>query len=95
MELDLIMKRKPSPSPWHIFQVFAEQYNMGKEEVAPIIEEEVNRYYNYLISESIQGYTNIRKVKNNINIDSEKWNYTLLPAWILTYKYKGKTYVLL
>ncbi len=72
---------------------FAEQYNMGKEEVAPIIEEEVNRYYNYLISESIQGYTNIRKVKNNINIDSEKWNYTLLPAWILTYKYKGKTYV--
>lgn len=72
---------------------FAEQYNMGKEEVAPIIEEEVNKYYNYLISESIQGYTNIRKIKNNINIDSEKWNYTLLPAWILTYKYKGKTYV--
>lgn len=72
---------------------FAEQYDIEKEKIEPMIEEQVNRYNNYLISESIQGYNNIRNVKNNIDLDVKSWNYTLLPAWILTYIYNGKTYI--
>lgn len=72
---------------------FAEQYNISKEEITPKIEEQVNRYSKSLINETISGYTQFNDVNSNINIISKDWNYTLLPAWILTFNYNGKTYV--
>ncbi len=72
---------------------FAEQYDIERDKIEPIIEEQVNRYYNYLVNESIQGYSNIKNIRNDIDLDVKSWNYTLLPAWILTYSYNGKTYV--
>lgn len=72
---------------------FAEQYNIKKEEIAPVIEKQAKKYFRYLIDESIGGYNRVRTIRNSIDIDLEKWNYTLLPAWILTYVYKNKTYV--
>lgn len=72
---------------------FAEQYDIGREKIEPTIEEQVNRYYKYLINESIQGYNNVKNIRNLIDLDVKSWNYTLLPAWILTYSYNGKTYV--
>lgn len=72
---------------------FAEQYDIDKEEIEPSIEEQVSRYNNNLVNESIQGYNSVKSIKNNVNLDAKAWNYTLLPAWILTYIYKGKTYI--
>lgn len=72
---------------------FAEQYDVDREKIEPTIEEQVNRYYNYLINESVQGYNNVKNIRNDINLDVKSWNYTLLPAWILTYIYNGKTYI--
>lgn len=72
---------------------FAEQYNISKEEVTPMIEGQVNRYYSYLVSEMVSGYDQVSSVDNGIDIKIDEWNYTLLPAWILTYLYNGKTYV--
>jgi DNA-directed RNA polymerase subunit RPC12/RpoP len=72
---------------------FAEQYDITKEEVDPKIEEQVSRYSKSLINGTISGFNHINDVKNNVNILSKEWNYTLLPAWILTYIYNGKTYV--
>lgn len=72
---------------------FAEQYDVNKEKIAPKIEEQVNRYAGYLRSETISGFNFVRDIKNNVNIHCKEWNYTLLPAWVLTYLYKGKTYV--
>lgn len=72
---------------------FAEQYDINKEEINPKIEEQVNRYSKSLIAETISGFNHVNDINNNINIISKEWNYTLLPAWILTYIYNGKTYV--
>lgn len=72
---------------------FAEQYDIRKEEIAPKIEEQVSRYSKSLIAETVSGFNHVNDINNNINITSKKWNYTLLPAWILTYIYNGKTYV--
>src|SRR5699024_7491481 len=35
---------------------FAEQYNITKEEVNPMIEDQINKYYSYLVSEMVSGY---------------------------------------
>lgn len=72
---------------------FAEQYDITIEETKPFINEQVNRYLRYLVSELVSGYNSVRNIRNNTNIDLSKWNYCLLPAWILTYKYNNKTYV--
>lgn len=72
---------------------FAEQYDVTKEEITPKIEEQVNRYSKSLINDTISGYTQFNDINSNINIISKDWNYTLLPAWILTYIYNGKTYI--
>lgn len=72
---------------------FAEQYNIEKEEVAPKIEERVKRYTKSVIDQSISGFTTVHEKRNNSKMSFKEWSYTLLPAWILTYIYKGKTYV--
>ena len=72
---------------------FAEQYDIDKEEVAPMIEGQVNRYYGYLVGELVSGYDHVVNVNDGVDINLEDWNYTLLPAWILTYIYNGKAYV--
>ena len=72
---------------------FAEQYDVNKEKIAPKIKEQVNRYTGYLRSETINGFNLVRDIRNDVNIDCKEWHYTLLPAWVLTYLYKGKTYV--
>lgn len=77
----------------YLFGFFAEQYNISKEEATPMVEDQVDRYSKYLIDETVHGYNHVSKLKNNVDISSEEWNYTLLPAWILTYSYNEKTYV--
>lgn len=72
---------------------FAEQYNIEKEKIAPKVEERVDKYSKSLISETISGFNMVNERRNDVNVKYKGWSYTLLPAWILTYLYKGKTYV--
>lgn len=72
---------------------FAEQYDIPKDKVQPMVDGQINKYYNYLVSEAVSGYDHVSSTANAIKVSTKEWNYTLLPAWVLTYKYKGKTYV--
>lgn len=72
---------------------FAEQYDIPREKAKPLVDQQIDRYYSYLVNDLISGYNTVKSVRNNIDIDLSKWSYTLLPAWILTYKYNDKTYV--
>ena len=72
---------------------FAEQYNLNKEEIAPKIEEQVKQCSKHLIDDTIQGYKYVKEQNSSTDIRSKEMKYTLLPAWILTYKYQEKTYV--
>ena len=72
---------------------FAEQYNIEKEEVEPQLKAQIDKYFDYLLNETINGYNQVSFERNDIKVDLKEWNYTLLPVWILTYKYNGKTYI--
>ena len=72
---------------------FAEQHNISKEEILPKIEEQVDKYTKTLIKDTVNEFNITREQKNEMNVISKKMNYTLLPAWILTYIYNDKTYV--
>lgn len=72
---------------------FADKYDVSKEEVEPRIEERARKYAAILLKEILNAYDSVSLDKTELEIAVRKWHYTLLPAWILTYKYNGKTYV--
>lgn len=72
---------------------YAEQYNIPREEVEPFVKRDLEKYFGYLLSEVTSGYEQVREIKNDMELNYKNWYFSLLPAWILTYKYKGKTYV--
>ena len=42
------------------------------------------------MKDSASGYSAVQIQNYNDKIDLENWNYTLLPVWVVTYKYRGK-----
>ena len=46
-----------------------------------------------MVQETIGSYQQVNLERQNLDMSFKGWNYALLPAWILTYLYKGKTYV--
>ncbi|UTC77278.1 hypothetical protein E4O04_04355 [Treponema sp. OMZ 799] len=72
---------------------FSEQYDIQKEDVEPIIKTRAEDYAKGLIQDSTDYSGGIEDEKDNTSYTVKNYNYVLLPSWILTYLYRGKTYV--
>lgn len=72
---------------------FAEKYDIQKNEVSSGIEDRAKNYVSNLMQDSIGSYNRINMENTDMDLSIKGWNYTLLPAWILTYMYNGKTYI--
>lgn len=72
---------------------FAEQYDIPKEKVQPKIDGEINKYFSNMVNGTVSEFNHVSSRKNAFKSRGNDWNYTLLPAWILTYNYNGKIYV--
>ena len=71
----------------------AEKYDVPKEDVYPIVKERVKRAVEQELRSSIIGYNSTSIASSNIQINRTHFHYTLMPVWMLTYQYKGKTYM--
>lgn len=72
---------------------FAEQYNISQEAAMDRIKDRVKNNAKTLVLDSVENRKNLTDVQSKIDIKETKINYTLLPAWILTYNFNNKTYV--
>lgn len=72
---------------------FAEKYDIEKHEVQPAIESRAHQYASNLIQEAIGAYDKVDLERSQLDLSIKQWDYALLPAWVLTYLYKGKTYI--
>lgn len=82
--------------PFKIFYLngyFSETYDIDKESISPIIENRINEYKNNLVNSMLSEFTSYNLHKKNMNEVGRKWNYALLPTWMLTYDYNGKKYI--
>ncbi len=70
----------------------AEKRDLEKDDVYSAVQERIHEYATQLLEDTMTGFSAIRVESYNDKIDLESWNYTLLPVWIVTYKYKGKIY---
>lgn len=71
---------------------FAEKYDIAKEEFEVEFRNQAKNFVERKIRADLSGYSSV-KIENDINIENSDFSYTLLPVWILTYKYMDKIYI--
>ena len=71
----------------------AEKYDVEKDQVYPTMRDRVEKAVDEVFKESIQSYSSLRIESSKVDIENVRFDYTLLPIWILTYLYNGKTYI--
>ncbi len=72
---------------------FAESFDKTKDDVSPTIERQIERYAKKLVCDTLPSGTLVTREDFNYNVNEQNWDFTLLPAWILTYKYNDKIYM--
>jgi hypothetical protein len=70
----------------------SEKYNYTSDDLNSRIKQRVKKYTDEESARSIEGYDTVHIVQNHLNIKEKKADYTLLPVWLLNYRYKGKNY---
>jgi hypothetical protein len=46
-----------------------------------------------MVQETLAAYQQVQMQRSDIEVAVKGWDYALFPAWILTYLYRGKTYI--
>ena len=72
---------------------FAKRNDLTREDVKSEVAKRMRSYSQQLLSGTIRGYDTVKVTKNAVIVNKCNWDYTLLPIWVLNYRYHGKTYV--
>lgn len=70
----------------------ADKYDVEAKAGEGRIRQRVSASMDELISPSLMGYTSVIPKVKKVNIHQSKAKYVLLPVWMLTTRYQGKTY---
>ena len=71
----------------------AEKRDMESTEFSEAMQQNVRKYSDDLVRRSIGGYASVQVTQSRYEIESENWDYILLPVWVLTYAGRdGKKY---
>ncbi len=68
----------------------AEKRDIEIPEIKDSVDQRIQGYCKQLLQDTMDGYTGVVAENYSDKTDLESWNYTLLPVWIMTYKYKGE-----
>ena len=68
----------------------AEKREIGKDEIKDTIAERMDTYAKRLLEGTMSGYQGVSLENYSDKTFDQRWRYTLLPVWIITYKFKGQ-----
>ena len=68
----------------------AEKRDLEKQDVTPNIEQRMKQYSESLLSDTTSDFESVHTESFNQKKYGQLWNYTLLPVWIVTYKFNGE-----
>lgn len=80
-------------TPSYLSGFFAEQFDMDKDTVTPVLKQAAEGYSNRLLYEGLKYTSSITENHKRLTPTLGDWELVLLPTWVLTYQYLGKTYV--
>ena len=86
-------KEKEDFKFYYLNGFFSEIYDIEREDITPIIDGRLEDYKNGLLNNITSKYQRVKLSNNKIEEVNRKWNYVLLPTWMLTYKYNDEMYV--
>lgn len=72
---------------------FAEKYDMDQNEVYGRVANLAQQHMHSLLTDTINGYSSVRVQAANFTFHKVEATYALLPVWMFTYQYQGKTYM--
>lgn len=72
---------------------FAEKYDMNQNDVYGRISNILRNNVGTLLEGTIHGYNWVSIQDTNVKLSNVKAKYVLLPVWMFTYQFKGKTYI--
>lgn len=70
----------------------AEKRDIEKAEINDAVQQQMSEYGKQLLKNTMSGYTGVVVQNYDDTTELESWNYTLLPVWVVTYKYKDKIF---
>lgn len=70
----------------------AEKRDIEKSDIQMMVDQKIDEYCKEVLKGACSEYSGIEVTNYYDRTDIESWSYTLLPVWIITYKYKGKIY---
>ena len=71
---------------------YADKYDVDKSQVFPRIRERSKQACLTFIRSTISGYSSLMPSSDQYKVTNTDWNYTMLPVWFMSYKYKDKIY---
>ena len=72
----------------------SEKYNYDSNEMAPRVERRVRDYIFKEVRDTIHGYSSLSITSSNTRLRRNNAVYTLLPVWMITYRYNGENKIL-
>jgi len=70
----------------------AEKYNYTSEELEKRARARADQYITDITRGTINGYTTVNVLRNEVSANNTHNDYALFPVWMLNYKFKGKDY---
>lgn len=68
----------------------AEKRDLEKKDVAAAVEQRIKEYSQTLLKNTMSEFESVSVESFNGKTFEQVWNYTLLPVWIVTYKFNGE-----
>lgn len=82
--------------PFKVFYLngfFSETYELTKDDITPVMNDRLKKYKEEVVKSFFDGYNSYEIDYENSDEIDRKWNYVLLPTWIMTYDFNDKKYV--
>lgn len=70
----------------------SERYNFTDEQMQSRIRKRINRYITEITRNTINGYSTVSVLDNNVSMNNSHNEYALLPVWMLNCRYHGKDF---
>ena len=71
----------------------ADKYDVEAKAGEPRIKDRVSRSLDMLLQPSLAGFSTLIPTGSTVNVAHSKSRYVLMPVWMLTTRYKDKTYL--
>ena len=70
----------------------SERYNFTSDQMLQRVGARVNKYITEITRNTIKGYGVVNVVNNQVRMNNTRYDYALLPVWVLNCRYNGKEF---